>query len=418
MTVFITDKLSNRVSDVKGLVLSDGSYGAPSSTPFELLVELPSDVSVEKVHLYVEGWDTKVNVLVSYDGVDFTKIGEFYASKSPYGSYTGDYYLSYYFEVSGARYLLLKGQTGSRGYILVKDYIGMYLNATKIVEVSNVRVGTVDVPYCTYLMDITVENVTGYAIESGYIYVSDAMYSGNAVGVKIPPHSRVTLKGIPFHAKVGENNEICVIGDLNKKCFNVNVPPSTVAEVDVKPYFDTSSGNIFVPYEVRNLAQSYGATVNLRITVNGEVVHTETVELGKFEGYASGISLEPQSEGEYVIQACADFDWGVLSATVCSEEKAVTVQPPELEWRNFRIMMDGKVIDPATTEIPLGKTVSVYGELWNIGTIKAYVVVFMTVDGQEVRNKPVEVAPGEHITIQWDVPISKAKPYEICLDYR
>jgi len=414
MVVYVTDKLSKYVTNVEGLVLGASDYSAGAPTSFELLIELPSDVSVEKVQLYIEGWDTKVEVLVSSDGVNFTKIKEFYASRNPY-----DYsYLSYYFEVHGARYLLLTGHVGKIGYILIKDYIGMYLNATKIIRVSNVRLRTVDVPYCTYLMDITVENVTDYNIGVGHIYVSDAMFNNIDVRVSIPPHSRITVKEVPFHAKVGENNEICAIGDLNKECFNVNVPLSRVAEVSVKPYFDAGSGSIFVPYEVRNLAQSYGATVNLRITVNGKVVHTETIELSEFEGYSSGINLEPQSGGEYVIQACADFDWGVLSGTVCSEEKTVTVQLPQLEWRNFRIMVDGEVIDPATTEIPLDKTVSVYGELWNVGTIKAYVVVFMTVDGQEVRNKPVEVAPGEYVPVEWDVPISKAKPYEICLDYR
>jgi len=94
------------------------------------------------------------------------------------------------------------------------------------------------------------------------------------------------------------------------------------------------------------------------------------------------------------------------------------VGAPELEWRNFRIEMDDKVIDPATTDIPVGKEIEVNGDLWNVGTVEATVTTFLTVNGQEVRTATVTIPPGSYIPEGWRISFDEPGEYVVCLGYR
>jgi hypothetical protein len=96
----------------------------------------------------------------------------------------------------------------------------------------------------------------------------------------------------------------------------------------------------------------------------------------------------------------------------------VTEPPqPKLVWKNFRIAISGKVIDPSTP-IPVGTTITVLGDLWNEGNATANATVYLTINGREVKTARVTIPPGAYIPCGWDITLTEKGSHQICLDYR
>lgn len=90
---------------------------------------------------------------------------------------------------------------------------------------------------------------------------------------------------------------------------------------------------------------------------------------------------------------------------------------PKLVWKNFRIAINGKVIDPSTP-IPTGTTITVLGDLWNEGNARANVTVYLTINGREVKSKYFSIPGKSYAPCRWDITLTERGSYQICLDYR
>jgi hypothetical protein len=89
----------------------------------------------------------------------------------------------------------------------------------------------------------------------------------------------------------------------------------------------------------------------------------------------------------------------------------------KFEWKNFRVELDGKVIDPATTPIQPGKQIAVLGELHNIGTAEGTVIIYLTVNGRRLKQSTATIKPGQHVNAGWYITIQDVGKHQVCLEY-
>ena len=387
----VSDKLSNYVVDTDAIYREDEYLAYKWCN--KLIIELPEPNIVKDVRIPIYGYDSKVVVYKSNDGVSWSKVTEFWV-------YHRDGYRNYTLKEIDTKYLRLDLCLGRVGFLHVKNEVYFFLRSLEIVDVSVDRIVRADIPNSAIDLKIRVRNLSSFG-GKGYIYLN-----GSALSVDIGAKSEITTI-VEWPVKTGEKTTICVTDGVNKKCVDVLVPFSEVAEVTIEPKVVDS--NIWIPYQVVNRSSNYEATVTIKVYVNENEVYKKTVSVSKFSSYSSGIEVKAMAGGTYKIKVCATFDWGVAKGEVCSSEYTIEITaPPE-------IVPEMLESDVQPRDVNIGEEMKVTATIFNSSTVKGTFTIYCVINGSviEETRETVEIAPRSTYDYSKTLRFNEAGKYDI-----